>query len=80
MASIKISELCPPGSELFHDSESFLNQLNEQEFGLFGGGGGFVLGILSGIISQANGSIASQGSISGGNITLSVGATFVANF
>ncbi|MBN3898740.1 MAG: hypothetical protein HWQ41_26765 [Nostoc sp. NOS(2021)] len=42
MASIKISELRPAGSELFHDSESFLNQLNEQEFELFGGKGGFV--------------------------------------
>ncbi|MCC5647542.1 hypothetical protein LC607_32470 [Nostoc sp. CHAB 5824] len=31
MASIKISELRPAGSELFQDSESFLNELNEKE-------------------------------------------------
>jgi hypothetical protein len=31
MAVIKISELRPVGSELFQDSESFLNELNEQE-------------------------------------------------
>jgi hypothetical protein len=29
MASIKISELRPAGSELFQDSESFLNELSE---------------------------------------------------
>jgi hypothetical protein len=29
MASIKISELRPVGSELFQDSESFLNELSE---------------------------------------------------
>jgi hypothetical protein len=31
MANIKISELRPAGSELFQDSESFLNELNERE-------------------------------------------------
>jgi hypothetical protein len=31
MASIKIFELRPAGSELFQDSESFLNDLNEEE-------------------------------------------------
>jgi hypothetical protein len=31
MASIKIAELRPAGSELFQDSESFLNELNERE-------------------------------------------------
>jgi hypothetical protein len=37
MASIKISELRPAGSELFQDSESFLNELNEQEMMVSGG-------------------------------------------
>ncbi|ARV61415.1 hypothetical protein BZZ01_24810 [Nostocales cyanobacterium HT-58-2] len=38
MAIIKISELRPAGSELFQDSESFLNELTEQEtVGLEGG-------------------------------------------
>jgi len=39
MASIKISELRPAGSELFQDSESFLNELNDQqELSVLGGG------------------------------------------
>ncbi len=38
MASIKISELHPAGSDLFQDSESFLNELTEDELGLEGGG------------------------------------------
>ena len=33
MAIIKISELRPAGSELFQDSESFLNELTEREVG-----------------------------------------------
>ncbi|AFZ00987.1 hypothetical protein [Calothrix sp. PCC 6303] len=37
MASIKISELRPSGSELFQDSESFLNELNTQEMEIVGG-------------------------------------------
>ncbi|OUL37308.1 hypothetical protein BV372_02615 [Nostoc sp. T09] len=38
MAVIKISELRPAGSELFQDSESFLNELNEKEtLSLLGG-------------------------------------------
>ncbi|MGH8002493.1 MAG: hypothetical protein ACREPR_24460 [Brasilonema sp.] len=31
MVKFKISELHPAGSKLFHDSESFLNELSEQE-------------------------------------------------
>ncbi len=31
MASIKLTELRPVGSELFHDSESFINELNDHE-------------------------------------------------
>ena len=41
MASITISELRPAGSELFQDSESFLNELNDQEMlGIAGGSSG----------------------------------------
>lgn len=39
MANIKIFELRPAGSELFQDSESFLNELNDQATSdVFGGG------------------------------------------
>ncbi|BAU13091.1 hypothetical protein LEP3755_36280 [Leptolyngbya sp. NIES-3755] len=38
MASIKISELRPVGSELFQDSESFLNELNDRDLDIRGGG------------------------------------------
>jgi hypothetical protein len=34
---IKISELRPVGSELFQDSESYLNELNEEEMQILGG-------------------------------------------
>ncbi|WP_017314965.1 hypothetical protein [Mastigocladopsis repens] len=43
MANIKISELRPAGAELFQDSESFLNELNDQEMSVFGGGDGDVV-------------------------------------
>jgi hypothetical protein len=39
MATIKISELRPAGSEFFQDSESFLNELNDQEVLTTVGGG-----------------------------------------
>ena len=42
MAVIKISELSPAGSELFQDSESFLNDLSEREVGAIEGARGFV--------------------------------------
>ena len=38
MAEIKLSNLNPAGSELLQDSESFLNELNEQEMGDIVGG------------------------------------------
>ncbi len=38
MATIKISDLQPAGAKLFQDSESFLNELTEQEFGDIKGG------------------------------------------
>ncbi|MEH2166528.1 MAG: hypothetical protein V7K41_07610 [Nostoc sp.] len=38
MTNITISNLCPVGSNLFMDSESFFNDLKEQEIGdIFGG-------------------------------------------
>jgi hypothetical protein len=52
MASIKIAELRPVGSELFQDSESFLNELNgQQELSILGGGTVFS------VVSQATISI-----------------------
>ena len=45
MASIKISELRPAGSELFQDSESFLNELSEREMGSLEGGALTVVGV-----------------------------------
>ncbi|AOX03663.1 hypothetical protein BJP34_33335 [Moorena producens PAL-8-15-08-1] len=40
MSSIKIAELRPAGSELFQDSESFLNELSDgQEMDMVLGGG-----------------------------------------
>jgi hypothetical protein len=39
MSTLKISELRPAGSEFFNDSESYLNELNEQEIGAIEGGG-----------------------------------------
>lgn len=39
MSSIKISSLSPTGSELFQDSETFLNELTDQEVGLLRGSG-----------------------------------------
>ncbi|MCC5647543.1 hypothetical protein LC607_32475 [Nostoc sp. CHAB 5824] len=45
MASIKISELRPAGSELFQDSESFLNELNEKETLSLVGGAFTVVGV-----------------------------------
>ncbi|PIG94031.1 hypothetical protein [Gloeocapsopsis sp. IPPAS B-1203] len=40
MASIKIFELTPAGTELFQDTESFLNELNDQESLMISGGDG----------------------------------------
>jgi len=38
MASIKIHDLGPAGSALFQDSESFLNELTDEEIGTVEGG------------------------------------------
>lgn len=38
MATIKISDLRPTGSDLFSDSEGYMNDLGESEFdGIYGG-------------------------------------------
>ncbi|MEH2072417.1 MAG: hypothetical protein V7K47_30425 [Nostoc sp.] len=37
MATIKIDDLSLAGSELFQDSESFLNELTDAELGVYGG-------------------------------------------
>ncbi|MEH2261275.1 hypothetical protein [Nostoc sp.] len=57
MASIKISELRPAGSELFQDSESFLNELNEKEtLSLVGGAFTFVgVSLTAQTVVTANG-------------------------
>lgn len=38
MSTIKIFDLRPAGSELFHDSESFLNELTEEQMYVIEGG------------------------------------------
>ncbi len=39
MANIKIDELKPVGIELFADSESFMNEINENDVNYIKGGG-----------------------------------------
>ena len=46
MASIKIDNLQPTGSDLFNDSESYLNELNNQELELVNGGSTIELSII----------------------------------
>ncbi|GEM_PF-1458156 len=46
MAKIKISDLSPVGSELFRDSESFLNELQADEMEAILGYGGLQLRLL----------------------------------
>lgn len=60
MASIKLSKLYSAGSELFQDSESFLNELHTEELGAILGGGSVATHIT-------------QVSVSRGHITKSVG-------
>ena len=38
MASIKINNLQPAGTDLFNDSQNYLNELNNQELELVHGG------------------------------------------
>jgi len=53
MAIIKISELRPAGSELFQDSESFLNELTEREVGGIEGGRFNVITIAASLTAQS---------------------------
>ncbi|MBD2532707.1 hypothetical protein H6G97_25240 [Nostoc flagelliforme FACHB-838] len=53
MANIAISDLRPTGANLFQDSESFLNELTEQEIADVLGGGKIAVEILwSGICGE----------------------------
>ena len=50
MASIKINNLQPAGSDLFNDSESYLNELTENELAMtHGGSSPLCVGIIIGI-------------------------------
>ncbi|MEH2106501.1 hypothetical protein [Nostoc sp.] len=50
MASIALSQLNTTGSELFQDSESFLNDLNNVDsITIYGGGGGDVSDVGEGL-------------------------------
>ena len=60
--SIKINNLAPAGSDLFNDSESYLNELNDSERAIINGGitptaaaaGAFIVGFVAGyLISQS---------------------------
>lgn len=72
MADIKITELLPAGSELFQDSESFLNELNEQEMSVFGGANGDNNSIVCSDIYTDN-------NISVGSISVNTLESLVAN-
>ena len=64
MASIKLTELRPVGSELFHDSESFINELSDHEVpaSLTGGGSSFDSWSTGGTGSWSTGGTGSWGS------------------
>ena len=47
MASIKIDNLQPAGSDLFNDSESYLNELNNQELDFVNGGSIIIIIIVT---------------------------------
>lgn len=54
MAAIKISDLAPAGSELFMDSESYLNELTNDEINMVSGGvKGISIHISEGILTYA---------------------------
>ncbi|MEB3181879.1 MAG: hypothetical protein VKL59_23025 [Nostocaceae cyanobacterium] len=55
MAAINIYQLNPVGSELFQDTESYLNELQESEVLLAFGGDGY--SVNSSVISQASESV-----------------------
>jgi hypothetical protein len=47
MATIKIVDLRPVGSEFFADSESYLNELTDDELNLTQGGSTFVCSVVT---------------------------------
>ncbi len=50
MPNIKISDLHSTGSELFSDSESYMNELGDSEFNTINGGSGWPCAIVSGLL------------------------------
>jgi len=54
MANITISELRPAGTELFLDSESFINELTDEELNLTKGGelAIFLAGVIIGMLMK----------------------------
>jgi hypothetical protein len=84
MSSIKISNLGYAGSELFQDSETFLNELTDQDLGMLHGSGkrgiavSNVTSAVTSVVSSAI-SIISQISISVG-ISLQSASVVTANY
>jgi hypothetical protein len=77
MANIEINSLHPAGSELFHDSESFLNELSDRE--MWGVQGGLTLDTVGASLSESLSGISggtlppeSLSGISGGTLGLTV--------
>ncbi len=74
MASIKLTELRPVGSELFHDSEGFINELDDQEMSAFLTGGdysshgGWSSGFTNSWSNSWTGGFNTNGTITGGYI------------
>lgn len=68
MASIKVSELRPTGSELFQDSESFLNELNDRD----------TTSVMGGLntIFTVNGNTVNANTFGNGNTIRSIIVTF----
>jgi len=50
MASIKISDLCPSGCDSFGDSESFLDELSDNDLTTIKGGETIIVVILEDVI------------------------------
>lgn len=68
MSKIKISSLHSPGSELFQDSETFLNELTDQELGMLQGSGKFVVtSVVTNVNATSVLTVLSQLTISQGN-------------
>lgn len=49
MATIKISNLCPTGFDLFSDSEGYLNELGDSELDAINGGALFTVVAIWGV-------------------------------